>query len=134
MDMIFLAIVASATGGVRAIFAEDPGSWTAWAVVGAMVTTLGAFGTAVLGYLSTRDKLKYDAELAQLRKDVAESRAEHEKCQAAQRELEKRANEAERKAAENSGLIRGMEAELSSLRDEVRDLRNRQHPRDRGKV
>lgn len=106
--------------------AEAP-NWTAWAVLGAMVTTLGAFGTAVLSYMAQRDKLKYDSELAKLRGDVEESRVEHEECQRVQVILQQRASEAERKSAENAGLIRGMEIELTSLRAEVHDLRDRLH-------
>ncbi len=51
-----------------------------FALAMAVITSLGAFGTAVLAYLATRDKLRYDAEIVAAQENVADAYASLSQC------------------------------------------------------
>lgn len=112
---------------------EAEGSWISFGL--SAVAAAGAITTSVLAYLSSRDKLRYDAELTKLRDkvqqcldDVATCSGEREANERRAEEMEKRAVAAEAEVARLEGILKGMEERVADLFKEVKDLRDRLYP------
>ena len=90
-----------------------------------IVTALSALGTSVLAYLTGRDKIRFDAEVTLLRKEMAECVRDRDAQRDKARAVEEKAERAETVAAKMEGEMRGMERQVVDLRSEVKELRDR---------
>lgn len=110
---------------------EDQASTSTLVIVaGMVVTALGAFGTTLLSFLSTRAKLQFDAEVALLKSSHMELQKSHAKCEDDHRETQsrltrvnERCEKAEHAAAKMEGELAGANRELTSLRVDFNQLR-----------
>lgn len=124
---------------IALMFAQDSlSAGNAVAVVGTVIAAMGATITALFAYLSSRDKLRYDAELSALRIAVKRLEDDHKGCMTAQKELrecldraQEVADRAEVKAARLEGQYVSAEREVADLRQEVGELRDRLYKRDK---
>ena len=86
---------------------------------------LGMLVVCWLAYLTGRDKIRFDAEVTLLRKDIAECTKERDAVREKARAVEEKAERAETMAAKMEGEMRGMERQVVDLRNEVKELRDR---------
>lgn len=103
-------------------------------VTGLVTSALATFGVAYLTYRSGRDKMAFDAELRELRaeavatkKELAECKVSHASDHAHLVELQARGEAHQRASAKIEGELAGANRELTSLRQEVDNLRDRLH-------
>ena len=94
-------------------------------VVGMVLASLGAAVTAVMSYLTNRDKLAYDADRIRLEKDVTMLKAQDERCRQDIAQLRQDRDgfreEVERLQTQREGDAR----ETRQLREELDELRRR---------
>lgn len=112
------------------IFADGEQS-NLWGVALAAVAGIGALGTALFTYLAGRDKLRFDADMKDLRKTVAECDRERGELRGNVRELRDRADKASQDCARMEGQIASLERSERENKEEVKDLRDRLKGRQR---
>lgn len=95
----------------------------------AAVTAISALAASVLAYLASRDKLRFDTDMAGLRLEVKECHEDREELVRRLEGYEARVDEAEKIAASVRGELKSMEREVNSLKLEVTELRDRLYGR-----
>lgn len=106
------------------VFAQAASGSEIWTIAAAAVATAGAAIASLFTYLSARDKLRFDSELAFLRKSIVDCTTE---CKAHREKYEQadgRADAAEKRCAILEGQMKGMEWELNALHAEVKELKD----------
>lgn len=93
------------------------------AIILGIVASLSGIGNGVLAYLSSRDKMRFDAETGSLRAKVEECERERLESVDELKKLRERADTAERENSKFEGQMAGMEREMQSLRQVYQELR-----------
>lgn len=95
----------------------------------AVVAAIGAFGTALLTYLSSRDRLRYDTEMAVMKKTMLSCETEREEARRELADHRERADESELRLAAMEGKLFSFEREAKEMHAEISELRDRLYGR-----
>lgn len=99
-------------------------------VIGMVIASVGAAITSITGYLSNRDKLKYDAERVKLFQDVASLKRREEVCQ---RDIAQLQEDRENFRGQVAKLQTQMERDTHETQELRRELRELRDVKDRGR-
>lgn len=94
-------------------------------MAGMVITAIITLTTAVIAYLSGKDKLRFDSETTQLRRDMEECKAARAEYADKLNQIQTQAEKAEKIAARQEGEMTAGRRETDELRQEVRELRDR---------
>lgn len=105
------------------LFAQDQA--TNLTIGGMAIAAVASAVTALFSWLAARDRLRFDSTLKLLQATIANCEQEHKDAKEAFLAIRIKFETTERESAKHEGELASTNRELISLRDEVKELRDR---------